>query len=452
MTIRSPIARGLLPLLAVLSLGCGSWGRAGNPPAPSQTEALTQILDLASVYQRMGRLAAGGALPFVANVAFLAGPGDSTLAVIGISLENRHLGFQRSANDFAAHYRVELSAAPQGGGRPTVFGEEQSVRVGSFAETQRNDESILYQRALTLPPGGYRIAVQVADRTVTRQSRAEADMVVPVFGAGDLSAPVLVYQARFRTQRDQPVSAILNPRGTLAYGGDSAVVYVEGYHLAGPMVVPLALINQEDSVVRVDSLHFAGGEGVETQVLRFTPDSAPLGELRLVLGEGSSARSTAALVSFSPNWVVTNFDDMLSLLRYYPSSPALDSLRKAPPSERGRLWREFSRASDPDPATPAHEGLDRYFRMVALANARFRDEGGPGWRTDRGEVLIRLGEPDEVLDASPASEGRLIRWGYTQLQLTLYFVDETGFGRFRLSSGSRAELERVLSRLSRQSP
>jgi hypothetical protein len=84
-----------------------------------------------------------------------------------------------------------------------------------------------------------------------------------------------------------------------------------------------------------------------------------------------------------------------------------------------------------------------------VANRRFRGEGIPGWRTDRGEVLVRLGEPDEVFDASPTSEGRLIRWGYTRYQLAIYFVDETGFGRFRMTPSSRAEMERVIARLSR---
>jgi GWxTD domain-containing protein len=138
---------------------------------------------------------------------------------------------------------------------------------------------------------------------------------------------------------------------------------------------------------------------------------------------------------------------MLSLLRYFPPSPALDSLRRATPAERGRLWKEFWRSSDPNNATAANESLDDYFGRIVRANAQFRGEGVPGWRTDRGEVLIRLGEPDEVFDASPASEGRLIRWGFTQYQLALYFVDETGFGRFRLTPASRAELERIVARL-----
>ena len=74
----------------------------------------------------------------------------------------------------------------------------------------------------------------------------------------------------------------------------------------------------------------------------------------------------------------------------------------------------------------------------------------PGWRTDRGEVLIRLGDADEVFDASPQSQGRLIRWTYTQYQLVIYFVDESGFGRYRLTPASRSEFERVYARVSRQ--
>ena len=100
--------------------------------------------------------------------------------------------------------------------------------------------------------------------------------------------------------------------------------------------------------------------------------------------------------------------------------------------------------------TPAENGETVDAQVLERTVARFRDEGIPGWRTDRGEVLIRLGEPDEVFDASPQSEGRLIRWGYTQYQLALYFLDETGFGRFRLTPSSRSELERVSALLSRR--
>lgn len=445
--------RPLLPRLWVATLllaGCGSWGRVGSGgPAPSQGETLTQILDLTTVYKRLGRLTAGDPLPFVADVAFFAGAADSTIAVVGLSLENRHLAFQREGNSFQARYRVEVSAVSGAGGRPIQVAKDQTLNVATFAETQRAEESILYQEGLTLSPGAWKVAITITDRTGGKVSRAEATYQAPSFGPGSFTAPHLTYQARSRSARAAPIAIILNPRGTLAYGADTALAYVEAYQLPGVTSLPVRLFDVRDSLILEDSLHFTGGRDVEGAVLRFSPDSAPLGELRIVVGDPPHSDSTLAIVSFSQGWVVTNFDDMLSLLRYFPASPALDSLRKAPLSDRGRLWKAFWRATDPNSATPAHEDLDEYFARIALANQRFRGEGVPGWRTDRGEVQIRLGEPDEVFDASPTSEGRLIRWGYTRYQLAIYFVDETGFGRFRLTPSSRAEMERVVARVSR---
>jgi GWxTD domain-containing protein len=436
-------------LAALLLAGCGSWGRPGKNPEPSQGETLTQILDLNAVYRRLGRLTAGAPVPFVADLAFFGGPGDSTVTVVGISLENRALSFQRDGDAFVARYRVEVTASPTAGGTAVRRGKDQVVRVATFPETQRSDESILFQEGFNLAPGEWRVALTLSDGSGGRTSKAEGAYRVPAFGPGTRSPPRLTYQARARGERSAPVAVILNPRGTLAYGGDTASAYVEAYQLAGPTAVPVILRDSRDSVFIQDTLRFAGGREVESAVIRFAPDSAPLGELSIVVGSPPQADSTIAIVSFSQGWVVTNFEDMVALLRYFPGSPALDSLRKAAPEQRDRLWRAFWRASDPNTATPNNEALDRYFERVAIANLRYRGEGIPGWRTDRGEVLIRLGEPDEVFDASPASEGRLIRWAYTPYQLALYFVDETGFGRFRLTPASRVELERVAARLTR---
>jgi GWxTD domain-containing protein len=347
---------------------------------------------------------------------------------------------------------VQLSAEPAAGGTPIVHTKDQVVRVTTFPETQRNDESILYQDGLTLTPGSWRISLQLTDLVAGLSKTAKATSLydVPAYTPGTVSAPYLAYQSRGRGLRTAPIGLILNPRGSLAYGGDTATAYVEAYAMTGPTKVPISIIDGRDSVILTDTLRFTGGKEVESAALRFAPDSAPLGELRIRQGIGAAAESTTAIVSFSSNWVVTNFEDMVALLRYFPDSPQLDSLRKAPVAERSRLWKAFWRASDPNTATPSNELLDRYFRLLGIANQRYRDEGVPGWRTDRGEVLIRLGDADEVFDASPQSQGRLIRWTYTQYQLQLYFVDETGFGRYRLTPASRSEFERVYSRVSRQ--
>jgi GWxTD domain-containing protein len=237
----------------------------------------------------------------------------------------------------------------------------------------------------------------------------------------------------------------------VGYGADTLLAYIEGYEFPAPATVPFRVLDEQQNVVYSDSLRFRGSRPVESQVIRLAPDSISLGELKLVVGSDSVSHSVSALVSFSHAWVVTNFDEMLDLLRYFGQDDKVNSMRKAPASERSRLWREFYAETDPNTGTPENEALNQYFGRVSAANSRFTDEGVAGWRTDRGEVLITLGPPDETIETTPGTAGRVIRWTYLSHRLSLYFQDETGFGRLRLTPGSRSEYERTLNRVRRQS-
>ncbi|MEP6571232.1 MAG: GWxTD domain-containing protein [Gemmatimonadota bacterium] len=442
--------RSTAGLLAIAVTGCGSWSRVGTQPAPDRAESLAQLSDITTIYRRLGRLAVGAPLPFVGSLAFVGGPHDSTLTLVSLSLENRAFAFQKEGREFVAHYVVDVSAQPASGA-PVQLSKDETVRVGTFQETLRTDESVLFQQTLRLAPGSHHVTVSVRDRSSATQGHAEGDFMVPAFPSGSLSSALFAYRVRGRAGRDDALSVIVNPRGTVAYGGDTVLAYVEGYQMPGPSAVPFEIRDQDDSLVLRDTLRFTGGREVESEVIRFSPDTAPLGELRLVLGNGAQRKTTSFLVSFSQAWLVTNLEEMVSMLRYFPQSDRLDALRKATPADRSRLWREFWLDTDPDKLTPENEALNRYFARLGVANTRFREDGFEGWRTDRGEVFIGLGEPDEIFDASQTSQGRVIRWTYDNYRVTLYFVDESGFGRYRMTPTSRSDYERVLGRVRRMS-
>ena len=440
----------LVALLAGVVLGCGNWKRVGDEARPAPGESLTRIFNTTQFYQRLGRLAAADPLPFVGTVAFAGGPGDSVIAVLGLSLENRAFSFQREGNVFVARYRVSIDFQREGA-PPVDLVREEVVRVPTFQETQRADESVLFQQVLRIVPGTYAVSVTVRDAGSTSESRATASFEAPDFDAVSHSAPILVYQATGRGSLADPLAVVLNPRGAVGYGSDTLLAYIEGYGYTGPATVPFTVYDEQENPIYRDSLSFRGGRPVESQVIRLAPDSVSLGELKLSVGTGEAARSVSALVSFTQAWVVTNFDEMLDLLRYFGQDERLAVMRRAPDMERARLWRKFYEETDPNPGTPENEALNQYFSRVNAANQRFTDEGVAGWRTDRGEVLINIGPPDESVESSPGTQSRIIRWTYLTHRLELYFQDETGFGRLRLTPGSRAEYERILARLRRQS-
>lgn len=443
----------LLLLAGLATAGCTSWQRVSDDQQPSPEESLVQLFDPGALYRQLGRIVVSSGVPFIGTVAYLPGPGDSTIAMIGLSLTNRALAFEKAGDYYQARYRVEYTLA-RPGAAPITVGRDASIRVGSLRESLRTDESILLQQQLVVPPGRYALSVKVADRSTTNVGLSADSVTVPDFPAGSFTAPILAYEARGRASRDDSVSIVLNPRGSIAFGNDTLLIYLEGTGYAAPATIPVQVRDGRDSAIVRTAMHLTGDRQVESQVVRVAPDSAPLGQLQIVVGSDSSYKSTSAIISFSGNWVITNFDDLLSLLRYFGEDNRVKQMRDASPEARPGLWYDFYHTTDPNPLTPENERLDAYLGRLAAANQLFRDEGIPGWRTDRGEVYVVLGPPDEVYDATPtlAQEGRYVRWAYYDLRAALIFQDATGFGRFRLTPESRSEFERVRARVQQPTP
>jgi GWxTD domain-containing protein len=112
------------------------------------------------------------------------------------------------------------------------------------------------------------------------------------------------------------------------------------------------------------------------------------------------------------------------------------------------VWAEFLRSTDPTPATPQNEALRDYFVRVGQANARYRDEGSQGWLSDRGRVYVTLGDPDQIYvqgGQDVNARGRAQIWEYREDRVQLVFIDQSGFGRWRLTTSSENDF-RLLAR------
>jgi GWxTD domain-containing protein len=448
--------RSAVAYVAILSVtACGQWQRVGSTDQPQPGTTLPRLFDAATTYRSMGLLVGRGTMPFIADVRYLAGPRpDSVVGVIVVSLTNQGLDFQRDGAEFVADYRVEATFTPDSG-TPISAAREERVRVRSFQETLRADESVIFQQFVRLPSQRYSVNLVVRDTKGPHVGRAERVDTVPRFAASALARPIAYYEGPGRTSRDSLPKLIANPKSTLPYGGDTLRFYVEAYGLPAGTTLAAQVVDQGGTVLWRDTVRSTGG-ALATARFGFPPTLLSVGhgafEVSAASAGGPPLTSRApVLVSFSGQWVITNLDDMVYLLRFFENQDQVDKLRKAAPAARDSVWREFWRVTDPTPITPQNEALDEYFRRLQMANQKFRDEAEQGWLTDRGEVFITLGDPDDVLDMSSGMDRtgvRTIRWTYTDLRLTLFFLDQ-GFGRFQLTPTSRAEYQRVLARVRR---
>jgi GWxTD domain-containing protein len=435
---------------------CGPWQRVGtSAPPTTRPEQVAALLDPRAAYREMGLIIGSGQIPFLGSVHVLASGGaDTALAVVALSLEDRQLTFQREANGFSAGYHVEV-AFRRGATLVQLVSRDERVVVNTFRETQRAEESVIFQEFIRVPAGSYQLAITVRDRNGAKVGRYETPFEVPALQPPAIAVPICIYEATPRADLAGPPTLVVNPRSTVLYGVDTARFYVETYGLPGGGAVVATALDPSGALAWVDTTRVDSASAVKGFVVTVAPARLSVGRytLRIAPAGGEVVATAPFLVAFSGQFAAANFEQILSLLRYFTSADTLRALAALPPDQRSAAWRKFLHDTDPNPATPENEALTRYFARLQIANEQFRDEGIPGWLTDRGEVYITIGAPDDVYDrrSEMQARGRVIIWTYSEYRLTLDFVDESGFGRYRLTPGSRSEYLQVVNRLRRAS-
>ncbi len=446
-----------LTLFGVIS-GCGAStqgpgpGGSGRVGGNSPPRGLGNVVtDASALYLRQGLLAGSGAVPFVGRIAFFAGPTpDSSLAVVSVSLAARALTFSREGDRYRAGYSIVADLRSQTGSRRIVDATE-AVRVSSATETQRTDESVIFQRFFSVPPGTYQLSISLRDMVGGRGSSYEGSVVVPNTRVQGISTALVVHQAELRSSLTSPPKIVTSPRATGVFGRDSIfLTYVETYGNSQNTSVRYALVTETGGTLWSDSVKVTGNDQVASGLIRIpvTGVGVGVGRLRLWLPGARDTVQTPLFVGFGEDLPVASFTDMISYLRYYVNSARLAAMRSAADDQKPGLWVELLRDSDPIPSTPQHEGLLAYFDRIRKANDLYRGEVGAGWLSDRGKVLVTLGEPDQIGATTSGSEvsGRTLVWEYRRFGLRLLFQDRTGLNRWELNASSEAEFNAVAER------
>jgi len=447
-------------LVALIAAGCAGGPSGGAPPArPPSPETIASTgrvprqPDAVALYRRMGLLAEAGETPFVGSLSFFAGQGDSTTIVLGVSLANRALRFRAEGDRYRAAYDVGIEIR-SGTDLVQEHRSREVVRVLAFRETTREDESVLFRQVMTLVPGTYDLRLTVRDENAARGSAVEATIGVPRFVAGTVSSPVPVYEARPREQVSAAPDILPTPRSTAVFGRDSVVmIYAEGYGTGDSFPVHVNVLADESNTrLWSDTIDLARRGDHFSATFPIPLSRLGVGVMTLGLS-APMARDTVRIplfVAFGESLPVATFTQMLDYLRYYVSAGRIEAMRNATVEERAMLWSAFLRETDPVPQTPPHEGLRDYFGRIAQANTSFREEGTTGWLTDRGRVLVALGQPDQVFEPTMSDmgeRGRTLLWEYREHRLQVVFVDQTGFGRWRMTIGSESDFESVVRRI-----
>jgi GWxTD domain-containing protein len=365
-----------------------------------------------------------------------------------VQVPYQELRFVKEGEQFVARYDVSLSLTNTQGQLVLERTWTEVVRVKDFLQTSSTRLSSLTHRPIEIEPGNYQVSVQIQDQDSRKSARRRRNLLVSDFAKDSLSVSDIMLVNRLSTSGEKR-SIIPNISGNIGHLTEGFFLYVEVYSkvaLDSLMLNWKILDTQRREVLHNSQTEAATGRVTQAFLKVDNPNlDAGTYFLSLDVAPVHDAATHPALTAsssrtFTVRWsdlpsFVQDLDKAIDQLRYVARESEMEYMREAKdPTEKRRRFLEFWKKRDPDPRTAENELMEEYYARVDYANKNFTHYV-EGWRTDRGMVYIYLGAPDNIERYPFQSNSKPYEiWYYNQINRRYVFVDESGFGDYRLRS------------------
>ena len=373
-------------------------------------------------------------------------PGVSRLDVY-VRVSYNALTFVKQGDLYDASFEITLGVADSSGLPVTEKSWTESLKGVTFDRSVSPSASDLLRNSFELPPAKYKLSILIRDKESKVERRASVLYVVPDFFLNDIAISDIMLLNRL-TVEGQTKSIIPNVSSNIGELPEGFYIFSEIYNrgkLDSARIVARILSNAGVVLYQTDTVTHVSRDRNDVFV-HLTPRNLSLGDYILsqnvyalhpppASGDSVVARR---LHSVSVRWKglprsLKEIDEAIDQVQYIAKEGELDSLKSATTlEEKQKRFLDFWRRRNPNPNAAHNEKMLEYYGRVTYANKHFTHYR-PGWKTDMGMVFIVLGPPGSVdrhpfeIDSKPYEV-----WSYYDLNYQFIFVDESGYGDYRL--------------------
>ena len=357
------------------------------------------------------------------------------------------LSFVKKGDRYDARYEMTLTLYDSNEALVNEKLWTEEISGLSFDESISPDAYKLSQKSIVLDPARYTVSVTLRDMETNKSRRIVRPVLVPDYTAAEFSMSDLLLVSRV-TERGERRSIVPNITANVGNVSGAFSVFFEIYNRLRMDTVLLVtnILDKKKETVSVQDTLMVLGPGRNDALVRIDHEKLPLGEYSIILRAFSPDSTSLAAGEhvgytsryFSARWEgmpkgVDDLDLAITQLRYIARDEELSALEEAETTEQKQdVFMEFWKKRDPNPNTPRNEKMEEYYRRVAYANKEFSHHL-EGWRTDMGMVFIIFGPPNDV-DRHPfdVDQKPYEIWRYYGINYEFVFVDQSGFGDYRL--------------------
>ncbi len=381
---------------------------------------------------------------------FSSGKNKATRLDAFIMVPYTTIQFVKADKGFVGNYSVTVSIFDKS--KEKLISEKtwsEKLEAKDFNQTTSKDNYSLNLKSFYLAPGVYYIRSAVNDKESNKEFTKEIMATVRDLSTNVAISDIMLLSKRVEEEGKNKIMP--NVSGNVALQKEGLPVFYEIYSAAPKKLNIEYVIKDKKKNDIFKELQIKNIDSGRTQVFYTIKDSSfSLGLYSLEISIKDSANELLASSerAFFSRWVgipstITDLDKAVDQLIYIASSKDIGYIKDATTKEEKlKRYLAFWKKLDPTPETDENEIFDEYYRRIAYSNAHF-SHYIEGWRTDRGMVFILLGSPDNVerhpfdIDSKPYEV-----WEYYNLNQSFTFLDETGFGDYRLITPLTGDLYR----------
>ena len=361
---------------------------------------------------------------------------DSIRVVAFIEIPYGIIQFVKKGNQFEASYEASLSMVEKKGKQINRKIWKETITLNSYEETKSKRRNIKHYTTFIIPSGDFNLNGELVDLD-TRKKGRKTKKISNKFANKPVILPsvlMIPFPGDWGFKQDfiptlgkriKPMDKDLN-------------LLVSGFIKKGPYRIKVSLVNSGDETEISSQEYHNDGSGRFSEYISIPIDlitklkydiNVELVQYnRMVKDQLTMTLSRAGI---SKN--VTDIEFALKQMKYILSNEERKTLRKSSKSDWEELFITFWESRDPDTTTINNELMEEYYKRVEYAIEHF-ESWQPGWRTDMGMIYILFGPPNEIQRYnSNYTQVRQI-WQYYRVNKTFSFIDENGFGDYRLET------------------
>ena len=349
--------------------------------------------------------------------------------------------FVKTGQGFEASYSLTVSVYDQD--KQNLITEKiwnEKIVAISFELTSSPENFNLGHRSFELTPGIYTIQTSLTDNDSKNQYDSESKYEVKSFTSMPSISDIMLVSKT--TVVDGNTKIIPNVSRNILTDRDNLSTFFEIYtDTTLSLLVDYRILDEEEIEITNVTKKVNLNKGT-TQIFNSIDSlNLNLGNyfLKVSLLDSSGKILGYSIKSFVSRWFgvpnsITDLDKAIDQMVYIANPEDISYINDAPNQmEKAKRFVAYWAKYDKNPSDAYNPVFNEYYSRVEMANANFTTYSLEGWRSDRGMVFIILGSPDNI-ERHPfeyyAKPYEI--WQYYNLNRSFLFVDNTGFGDYRL--------------------